>query len=133
MRLDPPELGALRVQMTIARGVVSAEFQPASQQAQALLEKGMATLRTALESQGLTVDRLSVHVMHAGGNGSGAQFSRDDANNAGQQPFSKHSHDAAGHESRGRQEHESKHQQPRYRATNFEELLADLPAFATHN
>ena len=62
MRLDPPDLGALRVQMTIARGVVTAEFQATTQQAQALLERGLTGLRAALESQGLTVERLSVQL-----------------------------------------------------------------------
>ena len=62
MRLDPPDLGALRVQMTIARGVVTAEFQVTTQQAQALLERGLTGLRAALESQGLTVERLSVQL-----------------------------------------------------------------------
>ena len=60
MRLDPPDLGVLRVQMTIARGIVTAEFQPTTVQAHALLEQGMGVLRAALESHGLIVDRLTV-------------------------------------------------------------------------
>ncbi len=60
MRLDPPDLGVLRVQMTIARGTVAAEFQPSTVQAHALLEQGMGVLRAALESHGLVVDRLTV-------------------------------------------------------------------------
>lgn len=60
MRLDPPDLGVLRVQMTIARGTVTAEFQPTTVQAHALLEQGMGVLRAALESHGLIVDRLTV-------------------------------------------------------------------------
>jgi flagellar hook-length control protein FliK len=123
MRLDPPELGALRVHMTIARGIVSAEFQPTSQQAQGLLEKSMATLRHALESQGLTVDRLSVHVAQASGSGAGAQFWRDDASNAGQHSQSRQSHDAAGQESRGRHEQQGNDQRQRFQATDFETLF----------
>ena len=61
MRLEPPGLGQLRVEMTIARGTVSVQFQPTTAEAQALLERSLATLRTALESQGLTVERLTVH------------------------------------------------------------------------
>lgn len=60
MRLEPPELGQLRVQMTIARGVVTAQFHASTQQAQALLDQSMASLRSALENHGLTVDRLTV-------------------------------------------------------------------------
>jgi len=58
MRLDPPELGQLRIQMTIARGVVSASFEPANQQAHDLISRNLATLRQSLESQGLIVERL---------------------------------------------------------------------------
>ncbi|MHC4446437.1 MAG: flagellar hook-length control protein FliK [Planctomycetota bacterium] len=60
MRLDPPDLGALRVQMTIARGAVAAEFQPTTVLAHSLLEQGLGVLRSALESHGLVVDRLTV-------------------------------------------------------------------------
>ncbi|MHC4766072.1 MAG: flagellar hook-length control protein FliK [Planctomycetota bacterium] len=68
MRLQPPELGQLRVQMTIARGVVTAQFQPATTEVQALLDRSLGTLRTALESHGLAVERLSVQsVQQAGG------------------------------------------------------------------
>lgn len=100
MRLDPPELGALRVQMTIARGVVSADFQASTAQAQAVIDRSLASLRTSLESQGLSVERLTVHVAPTGQ----LQTAREDASqNGGQQQQSqRHQHDAAGGESRGR-------------------------------
>ncbi len=60
MRLEPPDLGQLRVHLTIARGVVTAQFQPSTVEAQALLDRSMASLRSALEGHGLTVDRLTV-------------------------------------------------------------------------
>ncbi len=60
MRLDPPDLGQLRVQMTVMQGVVTASFQAESAQAQQLLERNLAVLRIALEGQGLTVERLTV-------------------------------------------------------------------------
>lgn len=60
MRLDPPELGQLRVQMTVMQGVVNAEFRASTPQAQQLLERNMALLRAALEGQGMTVERLTV-------------------------------------------------------------------------
>ncbi len=61
MRLDPPHLGQLRIQMTIAQGTVTAEFQTSTPQAQALLERSLAVLRSALQGHGLTVERLTVH------------------------------------------------------------------------
>jgi flagellar hook-length control protein FliK len=98
MRLQPPELGQLRVQMTIARGVVSAQFQPTSAEAQALLDRSMGTLRTALESHGLSVERLSVQ----GPQQSGGPSTRDAAEDQTQQQ--RHHHDAGHGQSRGRRD-----------------------------
>jgi flagellar hook-length control protein FliK len=129
MRLNPPELGELRVQMTLARGVVSAEFQATTAQAHSLLERNLTSLRAALESQGLSVDRLHVHAMPAAVSTSG----RDDASNqwnSSQSPSQHRSdHDAANGESRGRQE--QSHDAPggaerRHRAADFADLFADV-------
>jgi flagellar hook-length control protein FliK len=60
MRLDPPELGSLRIQMSISNGSVSATFTPGNAAARGLLEQNMSQLKAALESQGLFVDRLSI-------------------------------------------------------------------------
>jgi flagellar hook-length control protein FliK len=100
MRLDPPELGPLRVQMTIANGTVTAQFEAATSEARALLDRNMAVLRTALESHGLSVERLSVHAPQP----LFTLASRDDASaqqHAGQQ---RHDADAGGSESRGRRD-----------------------------
>ncbi len=106
MRLDPPDLGELRVQMSISRGVVTADFTAGTQQAHALLDKHMAMLRQALESQGLTVERLTVHaapsLTHQ------QSLARDDSGAHQQQHSSwSNKHDAAGSESRGRREHDA--------------------------
>ena len=98
MRLDPPALGQLRVQMTIARGVVTADFQPGTLEAQALLERSIATLRSALESQGLTVERLTVH---AAPSSTSARETADDQSQQGNQSSRNHS-DAGDGRSRGR-------------------------------
>lgn len=98
MRLDPPELGQLRVHMSITQGVVAASFHAANPQAQALLEKNLAVLRTALEAQGLTVDRL--HVQPSSGTSQQHAMSED---HSGQ--FGRHRDDASEGESRGRREH----------------------------
>jgi flagellar hook-length control protein FliK len=99
MRLQPPELGQLRVQMTIARGVVTAQFQPASTEVQAILDRSLATLRSALESHGLTVERLSVQGVqqHAGG-----QAARDTGDEQTHQQ--RNQHDAGEGQSRGRRD-----------------------------
>jgi len=100
MRLSPPELGDLRVQMTITQGSVTAQFTAATEHAQNLLSRNMASLRASLESHGLNVERLGVQVAPAESNGStragdgdGQSGSRQDAE-----------HDAAGRESQGRRD-----------------------------
>lgn len=117
MRLDPPELGQLRVQMTIQRGVVTAQFDAASPEARALLDKSMAVLRTALESHGLTVERLAVN--HAPASTPGAWS--DDRSGANSQQHSSR-HDAGGEQSRGRRDDP---------ATRFEPQGPDDEQFAT--
>ena len=107
MRLDPPELGQLRVQMTIIRGVVSAQFTASTAQAHALLDKNISSLRLALESQGLTVERLTVNATPTN---SHQQAMNDHASD-------KHHHqhqrnDAGGEQSRGRREQSASQHQP---------------------
>lgn len=102
MRLDPPELGQLRIQMTIARGVVTAQFTASTAQAHALLDKNLANLRVALENQGLTVDRLNVQ-----SNQSSSQNQSMNEHNADKQ----HQQHNAGHgHSRGRRDDAPEHQ-----------------------
>lgn len=121
MRLDPPDLGEVRVQMTLHQGTVAAEFQASTTQAQALLEKHMTVLRHALEGQGLTVDRLSVQISP-----SQPQSMRDDnANNSANQGQSQQrfGHDAAGGESRGRHEQQQQGHEQKWRSADFSTLF----------
>ena len=119
MRLEPPELGALRVEMTIARGSVTASFQPASAQAHGLLERGMAALHSALEGHGLTVERLVVHAPLA----SSSSAAADDRPHDGGMNH-RQQHDASHGQSRGR------HDQPQQRTFSFAaQDPDDLPIF----
>ncbi|MCZ6543269.1 MAG: flagellar hook-length control protein FliK [Planctomycetota bacterium] len=99
MRLQPPQLGDLRVQMTIARGVVTAQFHAATPQAHALLEQSLVVLRSALEANGLTVERLTVHPMQT----TNAQATRQEAADE-QSQSSRHHSDAGEGRSRGRRD-----------------------------
>ena len=63
IRLDPPELGAVQVKMVMSQGSVSVDFRAQTPESQAILELHMGALRTALEAQGLHVDRLRVESM----------------------------------------------------------------------
>lgn len=60
LRLTPPEIGTVRIQLQITGTNVSASFHAESASAQTLLTNQLAQLRSALESKGLSVDRLSV-------------------------------------------------------------------------
>ena len=103
MRLQPPSLGELRVQMTIARGVVNAVFQPATPEAAALLDRSLGSLRASLESHGLTVERLTVQPAPQA---SASQTAREQADEQAQQQ-QRDQHDAGEGRSRGRRDDES--------------------------
>jgi hypothetical protein len=108
LRLDPPDLGELRVHMTISRGAVIAEFTAATQQTAGLLDKNMTVLRQALESQGLTVERLAIHTPGAASTHQHS-LGRDESGPNGQSSFWANHHDAGGSESRGRREQDAHH------------------------
>ncbi len=97
MRLEPPELGQVRVQMTIAQGTVTAHFQPATAEAQAILERSIPALRAALEAHGLAAERLTVQSAPQP-----AASARDQAHD--QPGQERHHQDAGGGESRGRRD-----------------------------
>jgi flagellar hook-length control protein FliK len=126
LRLDPPDLGQLRIQMTVTRGVVTAEFHPTTPQAHDLLERNLAALRSTLEGQGLTVERLNVHVAAPSGQ---QQLMRDDSN-ANTPNQQRHNHDAAGGESRGRRDGQQQEFHREYAFADFQNLLNDLDQFA---
>jgi flagellar hook-length control protein FliK len=60
LRLQPPDLGMVRVQMQVQDGVVRAQLTAEHDSVRDLLNQQLGHLRTALESHGLTVDRLDV-------------------------------------------------------------------------
>ena len=60
IRLDPPELGVVRVQMHMDRGTVSVDFHAGQESVRTLLSHQLGQLKHLLEVQGLTVDKLQV-------------------------------------------------------------------------
>ena len=114
MRLEPPALGQLRIQLHVAQGAVVADFTAATAEARALLEANLGMLRERLESQGLSVERLTVH----GGRGTDtaaaspssqqgdARQDGTDARDRGDRGAGQGRDDAAGGESRGRRDGE---------------------------
>lgn len=63
MRLMPPELGVVRVQMELSNGVASVRFQTEDASVASMLTRQMTTLKQALESRGLRVDRLEAQAL----------------------------------------------------------------------
>jgi flagellar hook-length control protein FliK len=60
IRLDPPQLGALQVTVQIRDGQITASFETSSDEATRLLGHSLNQLKTVLETQGVTVDKLQV-------------------------------------------------------------------------
>jgi flagellar hook-length control protein FliK len=60
IRLDPPELGVLQVMVRVNDGMISASFQTSNDQATRLLSHSLAQLKSALQTTGVGVERLSV-------------------------------------------------------------------------
>jgi len=116
MRLDPPELGQLRLQMTVANGQVSASFEAQTAQTHALLKQNLAMLKTSLEAQGLSVERLTVqHAPAAHQSEAGGQQDRPSDQSARRH----HDPNAGDGESRGRRDHDGSREQPHRRPRSF--------------
>jgi flagellar hook-length control protein FliK len=60
LRLDPPELGALQVRVEMKGGVMTASFETSNDQTAKLLSHSLTDLKTSLEAQGVTVEKLHV-------------------------------------------------------------------------
>jgi flagellar hook-length control protein FliK len=60
MKLNPASLGTLKVRVEIRNGSVDATFETSTAKARELLESNLTSLRAALETRGLTVEKLSI-------------------------------------------------------------------------
>lgn len=109
MRLTPESLGLLKIEMTLARGVVAATLQASTPEARELLTRNIETLRASLEAKGLSVERLSITLAPASQGGLSGQHSGTGTGSQHQQPGAQHAqtgergaeHDASGERSRG--------------------------------
>ena len=70
IRMMPPELGQVRVDIQMHGGKISASFQAEHQSVQSLMSRELNHLRQALEKQGFTVDKLEVNQRPASSNAS---------------------------------------------------------------
>lgn len=124
LRLTPPEMGTVRIQMQITGTNVSASFHAESASAQTLLTTQLAQLRTALESKGMSVERLSVQPLAATAQSNNANQSQNqsDTQQQGQsqqqgandgRSRGQYSGDSSGQQSSDQQDNDSARQAPR--------------------
>jgi flagellar hook-length control protein FliK len=69
LRLSPPELGALRIELNVKDGVLSASLQTENANARRLLLDHLPALRDRLAEQNIRVDRFEVDVRREGAGG----------------------------------------------------------------
>ncbi len=70
LRLHPPELGSLRVELTIRNGVMNARVEAETSAAQSLLLENLPALRERLAEHDIKVQRFDVDLFNRGAGGS---------------------------------------------------------------
>lgn len=78
VRLSPPELGALRIELTLQQGVLSARMETETPAARTLILDNLPALRERLAQQDVRVDQFDVDVRRDGGGASGGQQGAQD-------------------------------------------------------
>ena len=134
MRLDPPSLGHLKLEMKMDGARVTVLMTAASDSARSLLRNNMGSLRQALEDRGFAVDRLAVETAGKSTEGTGSSRSegRGDGNNAREGQDASGRQDAGDGRSRGRRDDASNRRAgrgddlTRQEAANFGETLAEV-------
>lgn len=66
LRLNPEQLGFMKIEMSLKEGRVDARIEASNDAARHLLEQSVDRLRAALEARGLIVDRLEVKPVNEG-------------------------------------------------------------------
>jgi flagellar hook-length control protein FliK len=90
LRLDPPELGAVRIELNVRDGLVQARFVTQQESVRNLLMDQMGHLRQALDRQGLTIERIEVQAMPHAHDGRLNMRDPDDGRGANQQSTRQH-------------------------------------------
>jgi flagellar hook-length control protein FliK len=74
LQLTPPDLGALQVSVSVRDGVLSARLETQNPATQRILADNLSQLKDSLTQQGVTFDRIDVHLAgsNTGSGGSGA-------------------------------------------------------------
>jgi flagellar hook-length control protein FliK len=119
LRLTPAELGEVRIKVDLSNNIVRANFEASTDAARATLEGQLSSLKTALESHGLSVQHLQVHSIQ---NTAFSSFNQQSSDNSANDGRSRGSFDQSPGQSPGRQE------QPNQQPRDFRRELLDLVA-----
>ena len=133
MRLDPPNLGQVRMELNMEAGRVSVLITAAGDTARSLLRDNLGVLRHALEDRGFAVERLAVEsTTKTSSDASTSRNDRGDGQDARSGSESSDRQDAGGERSRGRRDHAPDRRSDREQAESarFNEVLADSGATA---
>ena len=80
MRLSPPELGALRVEITMRDGGMTAKLEAETPQARTMLLENLPALRDRLAEQDIKIERFEVEVLNQSAGGPSEQSARGGGN-----------------------------------------------------
>lgn len=78
LRLSPPELGSLRLEVTLRDGVLTAKLEAETAAARTVLVESLPQLRERLAEQGIQIERFDVDLMNQSSTGSRDQFAGDE-------------------------------------------------------
>lgn len=85
LRLNPPELGQLRVEVLVQEGVMTAKLEAETASARTALLENLPQLRERLAEQGIRIDRFDVDLMQ---DQSQQNMANSEGNSASEQGFS---------------------------------------------
>jgi len=71
IRLSPPELGSIKLEVKLHEGVMSARIETETREAQRVLNENLLVLRERLAEQNIKVERFDVDVFNPGAGGGG--------------------------------------------------------------
>jgi flagellar hook-length control protein FliK len=83
IRLDPPNMGTLKVSIALDKGSLTAQFETSTDVVRDLLNSHIDKLRSVLEGQGITVDHLSVQTAQTQPTAATPQSQTSDQGSAG--------------------------------------------------
>jgi flagellar hook-length control protein FliK len=92
LRLSPPELGSLRLELTMQNGVMTASVETDNPVARQVLLDHLPALRERLAEQNISIERFDVDVRqeNSGGQADPRASQQDHRQHQSQQPHSRH-------------------------------------------